>query len=323
MEIGKYYFIGSQDTIREALKVTPPKTQIQITLEPIKDVPLERIRPLTESDILILRPAEKPKKQYFNRNKSLENPNLLNDSTLALKPPADYFLQQISVQPAGLVLPAQPAHFRSADWFTFMLLLSLVLFAFVKNTSKKYFPLLFQSIGSYSASSRLYREQNISLIQGSAIMELFYLLILGLFGFQLIKFYGSGFQISDFLIFIICFGAVLIFFMLKLALYRALGFVSETQSETNEYLFNMKNHNKVLGILLLPLVSFIAWSPVAKPDYFLLTGLVLIALFYLFYLFRGVRILIKKHYSIFYLFLYLCTLEILPLFLLFKIIQTS
>jgi hypothetical protein len=323
MEIGNFYFVATYDTIREVQRIIPSRTQVQITLEPINTIPAERLRPLSESDILIMREPEKPPKKILYKNRKLENPNLLNDSTLALRPTPDHFLEQIAVPPGGLVLPVQSIHHSSSDWFTFMLLLSLVFFAFVRNSSRKYFSMLFQSITSFGASSRLFREQNTSLIQGAAVMELFYLLMLGLFGFQLVKFYGIGFQIADFHIFLICFGAVLAYFTVKLGLYRLLGHVGETQAEISEYLFNMRNHNKVLGILLMPLVGFTAWSRVAKPEYFLITGLVLIALIYLFYLFRGVQILLKKHYSIFYLFLYLCTLEFLPLFFLYKVIRSS
>jgi len=54
--------------------------------------------------------------------------------------------------------------------------------------------------------------------------------------------------------------------------------------------------------------------------YFLLAGLVMTFIFYLFTLNRGIKILMKKQFSVFYLFLYLCTLEFLPILLFLKVI---
>jgi hypothetical protein len=317
MERGNYSFFWGQDTITQKQGIIQIKSTVKISLDPLNMPSSDGIHILDESK-MIQQPV-KPKKQY-NFRKSLENEYVRSDSTLRSRIPSDYILQQIAVQPKGIILPSRPFGYHSTDWFTFLLFFSLILFVFVRNSSEKYFPLLFKSITNYLVSSKLFREQNISLMQGSAIMELFYLIVLGLFGFQLIKYFGLSLPFSGFIAFLICFGAIMFFFLLKLLAYKILGFVSETLPDTNEFLFNMKNHNKVLGILLLPLVSFAAWSPAWNPKFFLIAGLILIALFYLIYLVRGMKILLKKHYSIFYLFLYLCTLEILPLLLLIKII---
>ena len=53
-----------------------------------------------------------------------------------------------------------------------------------------------------------------------------------------------------------CFVLLGLYFFLKMGVYSLVGFVSESTTETNEFLFNMRNHNKILGILLLPLYGF-------------------------------------------------------------------
>jgi hypothetical protein len=322
MSFREFYFIAGLDTAKNLPRIHLSNTGVQINLETIKTLPSTQQQTLNEGDILLPRQViVKPKKQFYFRSKSLENPNILNDSTIQLKPDPDLPLLQIAVQPKGLTLPSQPFRHQSHDWFTYVFLLTFFIFIFVKNNTKKYFSLLFQSITSFLASSRMYREQNISLIQGSAVMELFYLIVMALFGFQIIQSLGISLPVSDFVVFLICFVVLFLFFQVKLVIYRILGFFGETRSETREFLFNVQNHNKVLGILLWPLVAFIAWLPFQSQQVFMITGLVLTLLFYLFYLIRGTRILIKKQYSIFYLFLYLCTLEFLPLLLLIKAVQ--
>jgi hypothetical protein len=322
MSFGEFYITAGQDSIRNLQKVNLSKTGVQINLESIKSSSSSPIQTLNESDILLPRKAiEKPKKQFYFRNKSLENPNILNDSTIQLRSFSNDALMQIAVHPKGLILPSQPYNPHSNDWFTYAFLLTLIIVVFVKNTTKKYFSLLFQSITSFLASSRMYREQNISLVQGSAVMELFYLIVMALFGFQVSQSLGIRLPISDFLVFLIFLAVIFLFFQAKHLMYKLLGIFGETITDTREYLFNVQNHNKVLSILLWPLVAFIAWLPFRNQYVFVATGLVLTAFFYLFYLIRGTRILIKKQYSIFYLFLYLCTLEFLPLLLFFKVVQ--
>ena len=181
---------------------------------------------------------------------------ILKDSTIHTGILSDHLLQQIAVVPKGIELPSRPTNYHSTDWFTYIVFFSLFLFIIAKRTSEKYIPLLFRSITNFSLSSKLFREQNISFMQGSAIMEIFYLLVLGLFGFQVLKYFGLSLPFSGFISFILILGILIFFFLVKLLLYRSLGFLSETLPDTNEYLFNMKNHNKVLGILLFAVVSF-------------------------------------------------------------------
>jgi hypothetical protein len=49
-------------------------------------------------------------------------------------------------------------------------------------------------------------------------------------------------------------------------------------------------------------------------------GLGIVVIFYLLSLNRGAKIFLKKHFSILYLILYLCTLEFLPLLLVYNIL---
>lgn len=221
---------------------------------------------------------------------------------------------------ATLKLPSQPFHQKTSDWFTGVILITLLLAATVRNSFDKYLSALFMSTVNYPAASRLFREQNISLRQGAMILEIFFLLIMGLFAYQLVLHFGGSLPVSGILLYLICFGAVLLFFMLKEFIYRLLGFISETGAETSEYIFTMKIYNKMTGIFLLPIVCFLAWAPVGNPTGFIVAGLVIIALLYLKSLQRGMKILLKKQFSVFYLFLYLCTLEFLPLLLFIKAI---
>lgn len=249
-----------------------------------------------------------------------EEQTLLIDSSRYIQPIQITEVPRPFTDTNSLVLPARPFHQNSSDWLTGVVLVILLLGAAVRKAFGKYLSALFLSTVNYPAASRLFREQNISLRQGALLLDLFFLLTIGLFGYQLVKYSGAQLPISGFLLYLACFGVIFLFFRIKEFLYRLLGFISETLPETSEYLFMMHSYNKVTGIFLLPVVLLTAWAPVSNPSGFLLAGLIIIALFYLKTLQRGIKILLKKQFSLFYLFLYLCTLEFLPLLLFLKVI---
>jgi hypothetical protein len=323
MASGSNYYVIIQDTVRTPVPAQPSKSGVQISLDPVKMLPSAPLQRLSEEDILVPRAAEAPTKKIFFRKKAPENTGVLNDTTQHLLLNPDLALAQITVQPAGVILPSHPLRYHSNDWFTFLFLLTLVILALVKSSTKKYFTLLVQSVGSFQASTRMYREQNISLVQGSSAMEVFYLIVMALFGYQLFQFFGIEFPLHDVLIFLIILSAIFVFIQTKYLIYKLLAFFNETSADTREYLFNIQNYHRMLGLLLWPIVVAIAWLPIEDSRIFMYSGLILTALINLLYLIRGARILIKKHYSFFYLFLYLCTLEILPLLLFLKVLQTS
>ena len=85
------------------------------------------------------------------------------------------------------------------------------------------------------------------------------------------------------------------------------------EKDGNIYLFG-----KVYGLLLLPLVAVIPFVPDSLSEKLMWVGIGLYVFFYVMTLFRGLRICFKNRVSIFYLFFYLCVLEILPLLTIYK-----
>ncbi len=264
---------------------------------------------------------EVPKNLTLHRYKLWkEEQTLLVDSGRYIKSRTEINLSVTGVTAQELVLPSRPVSHYSDDWFTGFVFLSLLLLAVVKASYGKYLALLFQSIFNYHSAHRLYIDQNISLKWGTAILEILYFLVFALFGFQVMKHVNFNIPYHDFIKLMISLGLIVAFIILKSFLYSILGFISESQSLTGEYLFNVKIHSMVLGILLLPVVLLTAWTPVKDPLVIIVAGMIIVSLMYLKMILRGIQILFRKQVSMFYLFLYLCTLEFLPLLLLIKVI---
>jgi hypothetical protein len=108
------------------------------------------------------------------------------------------------------------------------------------------------------------------------------------------------------------------YFMLKILLYKILGSIFSKRETTGELVFNMMLYHNVLGLILLPVATIHSMVPAFAPvSLFLVPGL--IALFYLMSVIRSIFFAFREGISIFYLILYLCALEILPILLVAKL----
>ncbi len=221
---------------------------------------------------------------------------------------------------ADLVLPVDKINRVSTDWITVVLLLALVLFATLRRGWSKYLGNLFQSVVNYSTANRMFREQNYSFQHGAFRLDIYFYMVFSMFLFQVIRFFRIDASFQNFRLYLLILASVWIFFQVKKFLYKATGFIFKNSGETSEFLFNLDNHIRVTGLVLFPVVAIISFSPfnnIEIPVYF---GILIVMAIYFLLLFRGFMILLKKQFSIIYLFLYFCTLEILPLVLVYKIL---
>ena len=185
----------------------------------------------------------------------------------------------------------------------------------------RYLNQLIQSTINYSTFSRLFRERYFNLFHASFRLDLIFSLIMALFGYQFISAYKINFGISNsFYVYLVCLGIVISYFIAKKIIYYLLGILTESKHEVQEYLFSITVFNRVLGLFLVPVSATIAFIPLLQVEPLLFTGLAIIVIFYLLSLIRGGKIFLKKQFSISYLILYLCTLEFLPLVLIYYLL---
>ncbi len=224
---------------------------------------------------------------------------------------------EVPGRPYGFV--GKPIKSAGQDWSFFLILIGWTIFASLRFGFSKYMVQVFQSVFNFSIASRLYREQgynnNFGLFRLNLIFYLFlpfpiYLIArdngMSLMGFSGIEFYLMVFVVVN------------AYFLIKILLYKILGSVFSQKDTTGELVFNMMLYHNVLGLILLP----VATTHSMVPDFgvfslFIVPGL--IALFYLMSIIRSIYFAIRIGISIFYLILYLCALEILPILLVVKL----
>jgi hypothetical protein len=231
--------------------------------------------------------------------------------------PDTTYLERISWK--GLKITPREITTPGTDWLTIMLFLVFVLLASVSAGFSKYISSLFQSLINYPTAFRMFREKNYSILHGAFRLEVLFYFIFSIFVFQIIVLASTNNSFYNISGFGKTFAVVVVYFLAKKLAYQAFGSIFIDAADTAEFLFNMDNFNRGAGIILFPIVALIAYFPSENPLIAVVLGVFTTFVFYIMLLKRGVSILLKKQFPIFYLFLYLCTLEILPLLLIYKI----
>jgi hypothetical protein len=100
-----------------------------------------------------------------------------------------------------------------------------------------------------------------------------------------------------------------------------LGWTFRNFEVTSQYLMSSMAYNFIIGIAVLP---FLVVNTYTHSDIVLYISLGMTAILYLVRLVRGIVIgLGDTKFSIFYLFFYLCTVEILPILAIIKVAKDS
>lgn len=219
----------------------------------------------------------------------------------------------------GLPVIPRQKHNYSNDFFTLILLILFALLASVRSGFSKYIGSLFHAIFNYNASVRMFREKNYSFLHGAVRLELLFYIVVSIFVYQVIMISAYDEVQFSFIELGKTAGIIVLFFLIKKMLFKAMGTLFIGASDTSELVFNIDNFYRVAGIILFPVVAFIAFSPFGTTVIPVGTGVFTIVSIYGLMLVRTVSILLKKQVSIIYLFLYLCTLEFLPLLLIYKV----
>jgi len=117
----------------------------------------------------------------------------------------------------------------------------------------------------------------------------------------------------------IIFAGLFLYQFIKSAFVFASGIIFDTREYARQYQLNIMIFNYLIGVILFPIVIIaLYWDNTIS----LITGIIITSLLLLYQLLRGIMTGISnKSYNLFYLFLYLCTLEILPLLLIYKVIS--
>jgi hypothetical protein len=216
----------------------------------------------------------------------------------------------------GKEFPPQPLH---TDWLIIIILVSAFLFSLVKSNSKRmmpYFERLFMFRGLTDSSSRdvsgLFHWQ-------STILNLISFLIIGLFGYSVTVFYAvvpTG--ISGIVNWLIVMGIITAAVTVRHVICIITGAASGQQEVFREYLLGIYHSYRAGAFFLFLFIILMSYTEILPVKDYILSGIFIFGIVYLIRIIRLSIIFLNRNISIFYLILYLCALEILPVLIIVK-----
>jgi len=98
----------------------------------------------------------------------------------------------------------------------------------------------------------------------------------------------------------------------------AAGNLSDEREVFNEYLVNVYNSYRFSAVIIFGIVIMLVYTVILPPEFVITVGGIVLIIFYLIRVVRLFLIFMKRNFSVLYLILYLCALEILPVLIIVK-----
>ncbi len=208
--------------------------------------------------------------------------------------------------------------FFTQDQLFVIFIICLSGIAFVRYRNLGYIKQIFFSAVSYNAVQSVQKSDinNRSLTNFLLSLNFYLSATVFLIGI-LIKFNFVPTEINKFLFFSIIFVGIILFIYLNSVINYISAYIFNLKEIATDYNKNNQSLYRSLGIILL--VINILYYFTAIHSLVIISGIILLIIFYFLRILRFLKINLSKHVNSFYMFLYLCTVEILPLLYLYKI----
>jgi hypothetical protein len=216
----------------------------------------------------------------------------------------------------GNEIPINPFH---ADWIIIIMLAATFLFSLVKSNSKRMMP-YFERVFLFRRNNEPTSRNLSGLFHWqSTILNLISFLIIGLFGYSVASYYnaipnGPKGIVSWFIVLGIVSGAV----TLRHLVCVLTGAVSGQQEAFREYLLGIYHSYRFGALFLFAFIILMTYTEILPVRDFILSGIFIMGIMYVIRVIRLLIIFLNRSVSIFYLILYLCALEILPVLIIVK-----
>jgi hypothetical protein len=211
-----------------------------------------------------------------------------------------------------LIEPLTPTGINNNGIF-WILLAGFAILTLTRYYHEKRLKLLGTSIFKRSAAVQMIRESPVYSHRSFFPLLIIYIISVTLLIFQTVEILSPGTTdgFRTLFVFLQFLGIYIAFSLLKITTIWLTGIIFKNTETAREYIQNILIYNLALGIILLPLLLLIIYTYHAPFLY--LAGVIALIIMALRFI-RGIAIgLSDAKFSLFHLFLYLCTLEILPL----------
>jgi len=222
---------------------------------------------------------------------------------------------------APLQLISTRKQWSGKEFFFYILLVLLLFFAVIKNAFSRYFKDLLKLFFRTTIQHRQVKEQLMQAPLPSLLLNILFFFTGALFLNIVLQHYGLGTAYNFWLLSLYCALGLAAIYLVKFITLKIAGWLFRLQDAIEAYIFIVFATNKIIGIVLLPLVVLLAFTggdlnEAVLTMSLLLVGGVFVYRFFLSYMSIHRQIKIE----LFHFFLYLCAFELIPLLLINKLL---
>lgn len=211
--------------------------------------------------------------------------------------------------------------FSSGEFLFYLILGIFFFFGFLRMIYSRYIGIVFRVFFNTSLRQSQLTDQLLQSKLPSMLFNLFFCIMGGLYVFLILRFYNlvhqDELQLLGFLIL-----SVTLIYLTKFIVLKFTGWISGYKQEVDSYIFIVFLINKILAIILMPIVLIIAFAD--RPISYItviLSYFIIIFLYLLRYL-RSYSVLQRRlNINRFHFLLYITGVEIIPLMLTYKIAE--
>lgn len=246
--------------------------------------------------------------QMIHKVENLENPFDID--------PTPYVTQGKNSSKATKTQISAPKIQLSNKWPLWCIVISLFILAITINLRRKTFTNMYRAIANDNYLKLLQREENNGNSFFFYLLYLIFVINAGLFIYLSISRIQEG-VIPLTLLYI--FGGILLIYAIRHLVLYVIGAIFPLRKEASLYSFLILILNSQVGILLLIVNAFLAFSPFSS--LFMYIGLICLVGFYIWRTILGLFMMLgNQRMGIFHFFIYLCTCEIAPNLIIWKFV---
>ncbi len=207
-------------------------------------------------------------------------------------------------------------------WVFYVLLFLSILVTYVWYNFKREIRTLFRAFVNIRIARQLHREYELNLPSNAMLLMINFNISLGLYLYLLIDYFNWVVPVEGFPLFVICTGFISIAYFIQYVTLKLVAYIFPFRDTINLYNFFIVLINKILGLVLFPVIILMVYVHEKIISFVVFFSLFIVLICLLYRYLQG--LLIGKNYLKFYkfyFFVYLCTLEIVPILILIKIIH--
>jgi hypothetical protein len=206
------------------------------------------------------------------------------------------------------------------EFLFYSLCVVVLILGIFKTFFSGYFNNLFRVFFNTSLRQTQLTDQLLQAKLPSLILNIFFTVTTGIYIWLLFIHYNPPRLISGRLLLPFCIVSVAVVYFIKYCLLKFMGWVSDIQQSTDNYIFVIFLVNKITGILLVPFIIVLAFSPAHWISSITTISILFLGLFFLSRYVKSYGVIEKKMpLNPFHFIIYILGAEIIPLLILYKV----